>query len=1790
MIAKGFELKERLNSESASEVYKAIRQSDGKTIIIKFIPVLDELHPSVVNLRNEYEILNILLSDHFVHPFHFEKLQDGYALFMEYIPGGSLKQFIGKKPIPLFDFFHLAIQLAERTADIHQKKIIHKDIKPENILVNENNKDIRIIDFGISTRLNKEETSWSAPNILEGSIHYVSPEQTGRMNRTVDYRSDFYSLGVTYYEMLTGKLPFEGDDLLQLVHSHLAKTPASPKQLRPEVPTSLSNIIMKLLAKTAEDRYQTAKGLQADLEKCFHSWKENVDFPEFDLAQNDHSHQFKIHQKLYGREQYIRILLSEFRDVAQKGRSRMILIGGYSGVGKSSLVREINRPLTESKGYFISGKFDQYNRNLPFSAVIQVFSSLVELILTESPEKIEAWKSKIKQSLGGNGKIITEVIPELEIIIGKQDPVPELGAQENANRFYVVFQNFIKVFAGQEHPLAVFLDDMQWADTASLELLKNLMEDVAVNHLFLILAYRDNEVDGAHPFQMMIDTLRKDGQDPHHVVLQPLTLENVNELLSDSLYRTPQETVELAEVIFAKTGGNPFFIGELLKQLSREDLVYFDLGSGKPGEGKWKWELAKIKDTEISDNVVELLINRIKKLSPQVQETLRLAACIGSNFDLALLRNILGSSYKDALNSIQETIHEELIVPIGESYRFAESFQESEENKEKNLLIAKTIFFRFQHDRVQQASYEMIPDAKKKEIRLKIGRILLSGTEGKELEDNIFDITNHLNIGSELIEDVRERRKLAELNLIAGRKAKNSTAYNPALAYISKSRNLLFSLPEANKGDDALWQSNYEQCYNVHKELAETQYLTGNFEDSQKTIDLLLKHARTGVEKAEAYNLLMVQYSAQGKFDLALPTVIKALKPLGVDIPEKDFEKAIGEEMQLVNKALEGKSIESLIDLPLMKEPEHIMAVSLLISAVPTAYNLAPALFPLISLKMVNLFLKYGNMSDSYGYSMYGVVLASGFQEYKKAYDLCELAVKISEKYKNPSGTAKAANILANYATPFVKHLKFSEEINQKCIQTSLESGEFLHGGYGAMNDSINVMIQSKSLELVKPKADNLLSFTRKLKNNLAIDTVLGSELIIANLRGKTTSHLEFATEEMTEAKFLELCNDHQSLFPVCLFKILKSKLLLIYGESLLALRELDESEGMLAYISGQVSVEEHSFLHSLAMAANYKVSSQEQKAKFIERIKKNQQKLKLLAVTAPENFEHKYLLVEAELARLEYKNWKAGKTYEQAIHLAGRNEFWNDEALACELAARFWLSKSSIKVASLYLNDAYQRYGRWGAVQKQNLLKAKHPEFIRERAGTYRTTRTFGSLTTRTMSATEVFTGQTLDFQSILKSSTAISGEIKLENLLDKLMKISIENVGAQKGILILKRDGKLFVEAEGSIWEDEVKVMQDIPLQESRNIPISVIYYAERTKEELVLKNAYLDEKFNKDPYIREQKTKSVLCAPILKQGELLGILYLENNLSESAFTSDRLQIISILSSQAAISIDNALLYANLEDKVAERTKELAAANDDLALKNRHITDSITYSLNIQQAILPGPEILGRGLKEYFVLFRPKDIVSGDFYWFSRQEDATYLAAVDCTGHGVPGALMSMIGNTLLNQIVNEAGISDPGTILEHLNRSVRQALKQDMEQANSSDGMDVCFIKIQNNNLFFAGAKRPIFIGRGGELSEIKGDKHSIGGRQKEETRKFTTHTVPLVAGVRTSVYLTTDGFMDQPDPDRQKIGTKGFLNFLGGIEHLPCNEQKERLESYLLAHQDGESQRDDITLVGVVLEGR
>jgi predicted ATPase/serine phosphatase RsbU (regulator of sigma subunit) len=1775
-VIEGYEVKERINTNSDIEVYRAVDKSDNKPIILKSIPIHNEFHASIINLKNEFDILKYLKSDLMLEVYAFQRYANGFFLAYEDSGGVSLKEYANGKKLPLNKFYEIAIRLAEILSEIHRKKVIHKDIKPENIIINPNNMDVKLIDFGISTRLSKEETKWTAANVLEGSIQYISPEQTGRMNRSVDYRSDFYSLGVTFYLLLTGKLPFENTDLLELVHAHLAKTPAMPHEVDPTVPVSISHIVNKLMAKTAENRYQTALGLKHDLELAVKADPTQL----IAIGSKDLSDEFKITQKLYGRSEDIIELIETFADVHEHGISKLMLISGYSGVGKSSLVKEINKPITASKGYFLTGKYDQYNRNLPFSAIIQVFTNLIRLFLTESPESIDAWKAKILDALGSNGKVVTDVIPELEFIIGEQPAVAELGSQENSNRFYLVFQNFIRVFANFEHPLAIFLDDLQWADSASLGLIKNLMLDSSMQYLFLMLAYRDNETDSSHPFTVMLESMRKEGVEIGSIYLNPLQKEHVNEMLRDSLFCKSEDVEPLAELVFQKTGGNPFFITELLKQLTKEDSITFDYDNGK-----WQWDLEKIKSTRISENVVELLIGRIQKLSEKTQNILKLASCIGNNFELATLSLINNAWPQDTKKDLTETIKEELIYPVGDNYRLVDSMGTDIKDMRRNYETAKKIAYRFQHDRVQQASYELIGESEKKALRLKIGRILLKN-EG--WEENLFDIVNHLNIGSELITEEEEKKQLIELNLQAAKRAKISTAYKPALEYLTQATIVI-------SGIQSVWEKYYDLAMSVYKELAEVEYLNGNFENSERFIDLILQYAKTPVEKAEAHKIFIVQNILTANFTRALDALVEALKPLGVSLSRENVLESLGNETKLLKERLLNIEVKSLYDRPDVLDKSKKIAIQLLSHSMPAAYNTDPLLWTLIALKSVNLMIEFGNLAECYGYCCYGIILGSAEKDFKKGYEFSELAVRIAEKYNNQSEQCKTANVHANYTSVWVKHLKFSEAINHAGFLAGLDSGEYFHGGNCAFQLPVNGFYQGINLKKLMDIIHSNFVYSKKIKNELAINTIISVEMVVNNLQGLTKDIFEYSNADFTEKDFYEKCNKNQTPFALGIYDILKIFSLFILERYSDALALINEAEKLLPFITGQFSVAEHNFYYSLILCAMYKDASKEDRVKHLSQVKSNQKQMKIWAESCPENFLHKYLLVEAEIARIEYKNWKAAKLYDESILEARKNEFVQNEAIANELAAKFWLKKKNYRFAQNYFLEAYNCYEGWGAVRKCEDLREKYSNFITDQKIPYDFNKTLSGTMTITSqtgngASTQLHTTNTLDLQSVLKSSSVISGEIKIESLLNKIMSIVIENAGAQRGVLLLKKDKKLYVEAEGSISSDEVKVMTNIPIEQYGEIASSVVYYVERTKENKVLINATTDEKFNKDVYISKNQIKSILCAPIMKQGELTGVLYLENNLSTGAFTADRLQVVNVLSSQAAISIDNALLYANMEQKVRDRTKELAETNDQLAEKNQHITDSINYAKTIQEAILPSKTAISNTLKDFFILFRPKDIVSGDFYWFTYYEGYTFIAAVDCTGHGVPGAFMSMIGSSILNQIVKEQKVLDPSLILKNLNNNVRHALRQDVKEDASRDGMEICFCRINDasDEVVFAGGHRTLYMMRGDEFISIKGDKESIGGKQKEE-RVYTNHEIKIEKGVRTVIYLTTDGFQDQPSPEGKKIGSKGLQEMIQKHYSGSGLDQKKLFEEGLDSHtkNNTEPQRDDITLIGIVL---
>ena len=1511
MIAiQGYQILAKIHESENSVVYRGRREEDNLPVVVKIIKGDYPTEEELARYRKEYEITKNLNLDGVVKAYSLQKYRNTKAMILEDFGGESLKKIISSQNFTILGFLNLAIKISESLGEIHSANIIHKDINPSNIIFNPATGQVKIVDFSIATLLTKENTAVQNANILEGTLAYMSPEQTGRMNRYLDYRTDFYSLGVTFYELLTQQLPFEGKDAMEFVHSHIAKQPTAPDKINPEIPRVIANIVMKLLAKTAEDRYQSAWGLMADLEECLHQLQNTGEIEEFALARQDISDKFQIPQKLYGRQTEIKTLIEVFDRVGE-GNTEMMLIGGYSGIGKSALVQEISKTIIRKEGNFIWGKFDQFQRSIPYSAVVKAFSELVPLLLSETEEKLKEWREKLLNALGSNGQIMLDVIPELELIIGPQPPVQELGPTEAQNRFNLVFQNFIRLFCQPEHPLVIFLDDLQWADSATLKLIKLMMTDDNTKYLFLIGAYRDNEVNVTHPLMMLVDGLRSQEEQEetaivNEITLEPLELKHITKLIAETLHSDRSSVAPLAELVTRKTGGNPFFVNEFLKTLYQENLLNF-----KPEIIRWQWDMEAIKALDITDNVVDLMIGKLRKLPEETQKVLSLVACIGNQFDLNTLSLTYEKESSAAFGDLLPAVREGLILAANES---------EAEGIDPSMYGFLILNYKFLHDRVQQAAYSLIDESQKQAIHLKIGRLFLANTPPEYRLERVFDLVDHLNVGISLIDNEAEKLELAKLNLEAGRKAKDATAYVAAKEYLKAGLSLL---------NESWWESHYDLAFPLHKEAAEVEYLNSNFSESEKLIELSLERAKTALEKTEAYKLLILQSTLRAKYEEAFSAGKKALCLLGIDLPTEDLETAISQEVAVAKENLGEREIASLIEAPEMTVPENKMALDLITNLLTSTYLINPQLWTINVLKGVNIALKYGRFPEAVQcYTNYGIVLNAFFGDYKAGYEFGLLALNISEQFKNLRMKCKSCAALGSALMFWFKHIKDCNAITNEGYQAALESGDLEYAGYLLHNTILNAFFQGKNIGQLLEEIPRYLQFTQKTQNQLSTDSLLGLQLTLGNLYKSTAGKLVFATKNLTEEQHLQSCKEHQNLYSSSIYMIHKLENLYLYWELEEALKLALETEKKLPSIAGCLPVTEFNFFYSLILAAVYPEASATQQQEYWEKLQKNQEQMKIWADNCAANFEHKYLLVAAEMARISGKDAEAIDLYDRAIISASENEFIQNEALANELAAKFWLKKGKRKYAEFHLRDAYYGYQRWGASRKVEELENLYPQ-VRELLKTK--SRSIDTQATVIHTSKES-SAEMLDLASAIKASQAISSEIVLDKLLSKLMTILIENAGAEKGFLLLPKNEGLTIAAKASTDGTEVVLEQSQLVSESEDLPQTVINYVERSQSDTVLSDAASEGQFTKDPYIASHKLKSLLCVPILNAGKLVAVLYLENNLTVGAFTSDRLEILRLLSSQAAVSLENSLLYTSVEQKVQERTQELNEKNTRL------------------------------------------------------------------------------------------------------------------------------------------------------------------------------------------------------------------------------------------------------------------
>jgi len=1395
-------------------------------------------------------------------------------------PDSDLKP-LGLRPLTLLRgaaletgrFLTLALKITEALAELHQQGLTHGNLNPECILVDELSGSVRLTCLSGKSHLPYGYPAVSNVPESEVAPPYMSPEQTGRMNRAVDYRTDLYSLGVILYQMLTGSLPFQADDLMEWVHCHIAHSARPPGDLAPQVPALLSEIVMRLLAKDPEDRYQSAAGLKADLASCLAQWQGKGEIAPFPLGEEDISERLLIPHRLYGREQDRAALMDAFRRVLQSGTAELLMVSGYAGIGKTALVRELCQPVVRERGFFLAGKFDQLNRHVPYATAAEAFRGLIWQILTESEERIAQWKQLLLEALGCNAQLLVDIIPQLELILGPQPAVQQLPPSESRNRFHMAFLQFVAVFAKREHPLVVFLDDLQWVDPATLKLIEHIMTHLDAGYLLLIGAYRDNEVGPSHPLLFSLQQLHEAGAPLRAITLSPLSLADLGNLVADAVCSgQAAQCGHLAELVFEKTGGNPFFVIQFMTSLYQEGLLEFDRS-----RRLWIWDVGRIRDKGYTDNVVDLMVGKLEKLSGPALEGMRLAACMGNRVDLQTLTMISGLSREETSNTLSESVNEGLLVRLNGDYSFL-------------------------HDRVQEAAYSLVPQEQRVDVHLRIGRLLVTQLSPEEVEERVFDVVNQLNRAAALIGDPQEKESLCRLNMLAGKRAKAAVAYDSAAEFLERGAALL---PE-----DA-WSLRYQETFSLYLELAECRYLSGRFAEADALFTLISGHTRSDLDRAGVLRLRGRLCQVTGHFREALTLTLDALLLFGITLPDADdalLEAFVGDTNR-IRTALSGRPVPGLAEAAPASDPDAVMAISLLVEGLGSAYSAAPPYFPVLAAKAVTHSLRYGNSVDScLAYNSYAIVLIALSGDIESAFEFSEMALTLAEKFADPRMQGLVLAGHAGLVIPWRRHIAASLPLLERSLAVLLTAGDFLNATHCLLLAAWAVIEKGGTLDEVVQCAERYRSTAREIHNE-TIYCTLGLILqLVASLKGTTREEASFEDGVFSEADCIGRFTRASWQAGLAYFHVMKLIAAVIYRRHDQAQQAALHAEPVLRLMMAMPVAGTLCFFQALTLAALYPQQTSVEQHRTARTLAALLAKLEHWAQHCPENHENRYALVAAEVARIEGRELEAERCFEQAIRSARSNGFLFNEALALELAAEFHSARGFEHFARSYLHDARACYARWGADGKVRQLEEHHPWLQREE------TEGAGGISTKI--------GR-IDAIAVVKASQAISSEIVLEKLLDTLMRIAIENAGAQKGYLLLARGDELTVEIQAVLERDVIRTGRPVPAPLAELIPESVANYARRTRETVIIESATNGAAFAADEYLARNRPQSVLCLPIVRQADLVGLLYLENGLVRGAFTPDRVAVLEVLAGQMAISLENALLYTAVQQENRERRR---------------------------------------------------------------------------------------------------------------------------------------------------------------------------------------------------------------------------------------------------------------------------
>ncbi|WOH57564.1 AAA family ATPase [Bradyrhizobium sp. BWC-3-1] len=1445
----------------------------SKAVVLLVRPTAE--HPATIEcLAHEYELREELDEAWAVRPLELIREAGRTMLVLEDPCGEPLLNLVGVGMEPQ-RFLRLAIGVTRSVGKLHRRGLIHKDLKPGHILVNCPDEQVRLTGFGLASRLSRERVPLEPAEFIAGSLPYMAPEQTGRMNRSVDSRSDLYSLGVIFYQMLTGALPFTGSDPLEWIHCHIARKATPPLEKSQNVPEPISHITMKLLAKTAEERYQTAAGLEHDLQHCLAAWANHGRIEPFELGADDTPDRLIVPEKLYGRAREIETLLGSFDRAVKSGAPRLVLVAGYSGIGKSSLVQELHKVLVPYRGLLASGKFDQVKRDVPYATLVQTFQSLVRPLLSKSEGELATWRQAFREALGGNGRLMVELIPDLSLVIGEQPAVAELPARQAQIRFQLVFRRFIGVFARRTHPLVLFLDDLQWYDAATLDLIEDLLTQPDL-HLLLIGAYRSNEVDADHPLKRKLESIGRAGLNLQEITLSPLCADDVGQLVAHTLRCGPKRAAPLAKLVHQKTMGNPFFAVQFLSELAGEQLLTFDHVSAR-----WRWDLQRIHAKAYTENVVDLMLGKLIRLPKETQEALQQLACFGNIAGTAELAIVLEIPEEQVHATVWPAIRQELIVRHGTAYRFV-------------------------HDRVQEAAYLLMPESSRAPSHLRIGRMLAAHIPAHKREEAIFDIVSQLNRGVALIASGQEREQLAELNLIAGQRAKASAAYASALTYFTVGAALL--APN-------FWQRRRELAFALETSRAECEFLVGQLEIAERLLSALSKRALNGPQRATVACLRVDLYLTLGQHGRAVLIGLEYLRDVGIEWSQRPTDQEMLAEYQRMWSQLPD-AIEDLAGLPRMTDQATLATLAVLTRILPAAGFTDANLSALVICRAVSISLEHGNTDASCAhYAWLGRISAGRFGDYQAADKFGRLACDLADRGEFSRFRAHVYLAVGATVIPWTKPLRDGRVLIRRALEAAVSSGDVIYEAYSSVHLTGSMMMAGDHLKEVQNELEKSAATIRNRKVQFAAEAVAAQLAIVRTMRGLTRSLGCFDDQQFDELDVERSLAGSPESPSETVYWIRKLQARFLSGDYAAAVEARSKAEPKLWTIPTEPLTAEFHFYGALSHSCYCDRLGEGEQQPHRDVIDAHYRQLQTWATNCPDNFENRAALVGAEIARLECRDADAMRLYEDSIQTAGRNGFPHHEGIACELAARFYAARGFARISRVYLQDARRGYLRWGADGKVRQLEELHPHLMHQEPPLAVNGMTIGAPV------------EQLDLATVIKVSQAISGEIVLQKLIDKLMRTTIEQAGAERGVLILLHGDEPRIEAEGKTVADALVIKVDEQPVTPMALPESVLHFVLRVRENVVLEDAVVQPSFAEDPYIRERKARSILCLPLITQGKLIGVLYLENNLAPRIFSAARTSMQKMLASQAATALENSRLYSEVQQREAKIRRLLDA-----------------------------------------------------------------------------------------------------------------------------------------------------------------------------------------------------------------------------------------------------------------------